>query len=368
MSALHESNRGTTRRLRGRVTIQDVARETGLAKGTVSRALNDYADIAEGTRKRVKQAARRLGYIPLSHAQAIRTGRVRSIGLVLQESEHDGHRPFLTDFLAGLSEAASAESWTMTVATARTETDTMRTLGRLVDERKADGFVLPRTYLDDKRVTFLRGANVPFVMFGRIRDDEDCCWFDIDSETATRESVARLLALGHRRIGFVGAGAGYTFSKLRLDGYLAGLADAGLPEEPDLMVSDVMTRADGVVATQRLLALPRPPTAIVFAVDRAAFGAYDAAAMHGLRIGQDLSVLSYDGLPEGDMMTPPLSTHSVDMRHAGERLAHLLIGRIRGDDPADLKELAQARWVARGSHGAPAMTTDDLAKQVASSQ
>ena len=81
--------------------------ELGLAKGTVSRALNGYPDISESTRQRVKHAAEVMGYSPLSHAQAIRTGVVRSIGLVLQTSEHDGHRPFLASFLAGISEAAS---------------------------------------------------------------------------------------------------------------------------------------------------------------------------------------------------------------------------------------------------------------------
>ncbi len=76
---------------------------------------------------------------PLSHAQAIKTGRVRSIGLVLQVSEHDGHRPFLANFLAGITEGAALHDWTLTLATASSTSDTIRLLEKLSQERKADG-------------------------------------------------------------------------------------------------------------------------------------------------------------------------------------------------------------------------------------
>ena len=109
-----------TRRSTPRVTITTLAESLGLAKGTVSRALNGYPDISDATRARVMNAAKRMGYAPMAHAQAIRTGRVRALGIVLQVGEHDAQRPFLAEFLAGLTTAASAENWTLTLATAST--------------------------------------------------------------------------------------------------------------------------------------------------------------------------------------------------------------------------------------------------------
>ncbi len=352
------------KRLTPRVTINDVASELGLAKGTVSRALNGYPDISDGTRQRVKRTADRMGYRPLSHAQAIRTGRVRSIGLVLQINEHDGHRPFLADFLAGLSEAASQENWAMTVATASSEADTLATLARLVDEQKADGFILPRTYLDDPRVTFLRDAGVPFVMFGRTRNPTGCAWFDIASEDAMRDAVLRLAGLGHERIAFIGSDARYTYSGLRVQGYRDGLARAGLPFDPALMRGPAMNRREGAAAATALLALDRPPTAFVVAMDQAAFGLYDAADAAGLSIGQELSVISYDGLPETELMRPPLSTFSVDNRHGGHELARLLIARIRGDAPEDLRRLSPATFEGRGSHGPCILSSEALSERL----
>ena len=189
-----------------RVKISDVAEALGLAKGTVSRALNGYPDIAEATRLRVTRAAERMGYRPLAQAQAIRTGRARALGLVLNAGRADAHKPFLTDFLDGISRAASEESWTLTVATAMDEADEVATLARLVDERKVDGFILPRTKLHDPRIDLLRERAVPFILYGRTADPTGCAWFDIAGEEAMAAAIDRLQAAGHRRIGFINGG------------------------------------------------------------------------------------------------------------------------------------------------------------------
>ena len=94
-----------------RVKLDELADHLGLSKSTVSRALNGYSDISDSTRKRVETTARKMGYRPLSHAQAIRTGKVRAIAMVINSGEPDRHNPFLQDFLAGACEGASAFDW-----------------------------------------------------------------------------------------------------------------------------------------------------------------------------------------------------------------------------------------------------------------
>ena len=347
-----------------RIKISDVAAALGMTKGTVSRALNGYSDIAESTRLRVRRKADAMGYRPLAQAQGMRTGRTRTIGLVLQTDKPGAERPFLSDFLAGITSAASAEHWTLTVATSA-DGDAMRaTLERLVQERKSDGFILPRTYCDDARMKLLRGMDVPFVLYGRVADPEGCAWFDILGERAMQEAVGRLASHGHRRIGFVGGAAEYNFAHLREAGYRAGLADAGLVADESLIFGGAMLREDGMRATRRLLQLPSPPTAIVFAVDMAALGAYDTARAMGLLVGRDISVISYDGIPEGGWADPPLTTFSVDIRMAGARLARLLIRRVRGEAPEDLRETALAELQPGGSDGPPALTSEELALRV----
>ncbi|MCV6592604.1 MAG: LacI family transcriptional regulator [Silicimonas sp.] len=354
----------TAARPRHRIKISDVADALGMTKGTVSRALNGYPDIAESTRLKVHRKAEAMGYRPLAQAQGMRTGRTRTLGLVLQTDIPGAERPFLSDFLAGITQAASAENWTLTVATSAGGAAMEQTLERLVHERKSDGFILPRTRVRDGRAELLKRLEVPFVLFGRVADDSGCAWFDILGEEAMAEAVERLRVLGHRRIGFVGGAPEYNFAPLREAGFRRGLEAAGLPLDEALILRGAMLREEGARATRRLLSLEAPPTAIVFAVDLAALGAYDAARDRGLAIGRDLSVISYDGIPEGSWAQPSLTTFGVDSHLAGERLAGLLIRRIRGEAPEELRETAKARLLAGGSDGPPNLTSEDLAARI----
>lgn len=333
----------------GRVTIREVAGELGLAKGTVSRALNGYPDIAESTRLRVIRTAERMGYRPLAQAQAIRTGRARSLGLVLNAGRSDAHKPFLTDFLDGISRGASEENWTLTVATAQDEADEVATMQRLIGERKVDGFILPRTKMRDARIALCREEEVPFILYGRTGDDAGCAWFDIRGEAAMREAVLRLAGFGHRRIGWLGGMPDYAYTQLRRDGFLAGLSEAGLMPDPALMEDGVFTIEDGFNAGLRLLYHAEPPTAVVCALDLAALGLYRAAGRAGRRVGRDLAVISYDGSPEAASADPPLTTYAVDTRAAGRALAVMLIARIRGTPPEDLRRIVSARLIPRAS-------------------
>ena len=361
-----DAHRRSSGHRRPRITISDVSAALGLTKSTVSRALNGYPDISAQTRARVRTAAARMGYRPLSHAQAIRTGQARALGLVIQIDDHDAHRPFLADFLAGISFVASGEGWTITVATAHGEAATLDTMRRLVDERKVDGFILPRTLVEDPRIALLRSEEVPFVMFGRTRDSAGCAWYDIRSEDAMTDAVERLASLGHRRIAFVNGGRRYQYSRLRREGFRRGLARAGIEADPQLVRFDALVPEEGEQAADALLALPRPPTAVVFAVDSAALGLYRAARRRGLVVARHISVIGYDGIPDGSHADPPLSTYTVNIRRAGERLARMLVDRVRGADPETLRETAPATFVDRGSIAPPALGTEALARMLAS--
>ncbi|MFK7765189.1 MAG: LacI family DNA-binding transcriptional regulator [Roseobacter sp.] len=335
-----------------RVTISDMAHALGLTKSTVSRAMNGYADISEATKLRVRRMAEKMNYHPLSHAQAIKTGRTRSLGLVLQLSDHDAQRPFLAEFLAGVSSGAHAVGWTLTVAASDSHDDMIETFRALLRDGKADGFILPRAICNDPRVKLLREADVPFVLFGRQDDDTDCAWFDILGEDAMRDAVLHLAKLGHSRIGYINGGAQYAYAALREDGFRLGMHKAGLNVDEALIIQDVVTIKAGARAAHALLGRDDRPTALIYAVDFAALGAYEAAAQLGLSVGSDLSIVGYDGIPEGAHARPQLTTFAVENKHAGARLASLLIRRIRGEPLENLRETATARFIDRGSTGA----------------
>ncbi|MEM9787120.1 MAG: substrate-binding domain-containing protein [Pseudomonadota bacterium] len=345
---------------RARTTINDVAAALNLTKSTVSRAMNGYADISKSTQNRVMKMAETMNYQPLSHAQAIKTGLNRSLGLVLQLSDHDAHRPFLAEFLAGVSAGASTEGYTLTLASADTHDSLIASFRTLKQDGKADGFILPRAMVSDPRVAFLRKNDVPFVLYGRPPDARNCSWFDIRGEDAMRTAVQHLADLGHRRIGFINGGNIYAYAGLRRQGFLLGMQAAGLRVDPSLLLEDAVTQEDGFQASRRLLDHANPPTAIVCAIDQVALGTYRAARTLELRIGIDLSVTGYDGIQAGAQAQPPLTTFSVDNKAAGARLATLLIQQIRGVAPAELRETVAATFQRGGSTGPAPGKNDHL--------
>ena len=340
-----------------RITINHLAEALNLTKGTVSKALNEYSDISEATRLRVQRKAAELDYRPLAYAQAIKTGKVRSLGLVFQT---DSERPFLADFLTGVSQTATKKNWSLTVASAVSEDEVLSTIKRLIDERKADGFILPRTKVQDARIELLRAKNIPFVLYGRTQDHTDCAWYDIVGENAMCQAVERLYSLGHRNIAFVNSDIEYNFAHLRLQGYLKGLKKLGLQRSDNMVLDGVMTTKDGENATLKLLHESFPPTAILYATDVAALGAYKVASDLGLQIGKELSIISYDGVPEGSFANPPLTTFKIDTKKAGEQLAALLIKRVNGEAVELLRETDPAILYPGESDGSPTVSSKEL--------
>ncbi|MBL4812557.1 MAG: substrate-binding domain-containing protein [Rhodobacteraceae bacterium] len=263
-----------------------------------------------------------------------------------------------------MSFAATSEGWTLTLASSENEAGTLNMLKTLLRERKADGFILPRTAMDDARVNLLRASQTPFVLFGRPDDEAGCAWFDVLGENAMEQAVEHLFKLGHRHIGFVNGGLCYTYSKARRAGFIKGMANVGLRLDPALMTQSAVDAKAGAQAAMTLLRLSAPPTAIVYAVDIGALELYRTADQLGLTIGQDISVIAYDGAPEGAYLTPPLSTFAVRYREAGEKLAHLLIRRVRGEPPEELRETALADFLDKGSAGPPRLTPVQIAKTI----
>jgi len=350
---------------RDKVTIQDLSDHLNLAKGTVSRALNKYPDIAEATQLRVANAAKKLGYRPSNHAQAIRTGLVKSVGLVLNVAGENVHRPFLSEFLNGISLRLGDDDWTLVVATAQSDENSIEVHSRLIAEQKVDGFILPRTKIHDARVDLLKSKNVPFVLYGRVADSTDCALFDIAGETAMQRAVERLVGFGHRRIAFIGGHADNNFETLRREGFETGLAKSTIPFDPELIVEGAMSVEQGFRVARSLLALSEPPTAFVCALDRAALGACRAAASLGLYVGRDVSVIGYDGIPEGAYATPPLTTFSVDSKAAGTRLADIILKIIRGADASSFRELVDAQLIERQSDGPMTKSPKEISALVA---
>ncbi len=275
---------------RGKVTIDALARELGLAKSTVSRALNGYPDIAEETRARVQEAALACGYAASSLARCLKRGRVDSVGIVLPGEQLDISSPFLVQFLRGATKVLEDRGVDLLVANSPSPERWQETYDRLIVTRKVDGFILTRTLSDDPRMAYLREKGAPFVAFGRTATADDFAWLDVDCGAAAAEAVAHLGTLGHRRIAHVAASATVNFARIRREAVREKLTELDL-YDPALIVEAGLSADEGRAATAGLLNLDQPPTALICDLDLLAFGAMAALRDLGLTAGRDVSVL-----------------------------------------------------------------------------
>jgi DNA-binding LacI/PurR family transcriptional regulator len=353
----HGRERSTGPRPRGRgPTIVDVARRAGVSKGAVSFALNDRPGVAAGTRDRILAAARELGWQPSTRARALSRSRAYAVGLVMRRApELLGADPFFPQFLAGVESALAERGSALVLQVVgdddEAEADSYR---RLAAQGRVDGVFLNDMLVDDHRFDLLAGLGLPAVAVGRPAGPCPFPMVTVDDRQGVARTVEHLLGLGHRRIAFVGGTEGYVHSSSRRAAWRQVLEAAGVAPGPGLVAD--FTGPGGAAATQVLLDLPDPPTAIVYANDVMAIAGMGVAIGLGLQVPGDLSVTGFDDVPLAAHLAPPLTTVRQDAMGWGRAAAEVLLAVGEGRPATDV-ELAPAAPVFRASTGPPRPAT-----------
>jgi DNA-binding LacI/PurR family transcriptional regulator len=263
----------------GKVTIATVAHHAQVSKQTVSNVINSPHLVRQETRERVHAAITTLGYRTNQAARQMRTGRSRLIAVRIEPARDGINGSILDRFLHGLTEAAMPAGYRIMLYTATDDDAEIATYDELLASYDLDAFVLTSTHHDDARTSWLVEHDVPFVTFGRPWGAPDRhSWVDVDGAAGTAEATDRLLAAGHRRIGFIGWPAGSGVGDNRREGWIAAMRAAGHdPSGLDRRVDD------GVAAGERAAAdllSAAGPSALVCASDSLALGALRAVG-HG---------------------------------------------------------------------------------------
>jgi LacI family transcriptional regulator, galactose operon repressor len=303
-----------------RVTIHDVARSAGVSRQTVSRALNDKAEIDGTTKQRVLDAARELGYRPSRFARGLVRQDTTTIGLVIP----DLRNPFFTEVAAAALEAARARGWHVVVYDTADSAD--EELGTLqVIASQVDAVVGYFSQPEDELDRFTRG--IPVVLIGREHHTPRFSSIRIDGSAGVAEAIAHLVAAGHRRIGMLDH-AGRAEPSVRLDWFATAMAAHGLGA--DAVAGAAQSVDGGAEALETLLRAHPDLTAVFTFNDIIAIGALRAARRLGRAVPADLAVIGFDGLELGTLVHPALSSVALDTRAVGalaiEQAARLLTG------------------------------------------
>ena len=328
-------------------TLKDVAREAGVSSATVSRYLNGTARLTDSTRADVERAIRGLGYRPNRVARRLRvtSGHAHLIGLLIPDMQN----PFFTDIGRGVEDLARARGYTVILGHSDDSVPREELYLDLFRSESVDGIILPTVRQGHIEADDLTRDGIPVVCVDR---SAACCVDTVvsDNERGAREATDHLIRLGHRRIGFVSGLADISTSRERLAGYRAALGAAGLEAEALVRAGDSRQQS-GLDRTRELLDLPAPPTAILAGNNLMTLGALSAIRERGLRVPQDLSLVSYDDVPWASAFNPPLTAVSQPGYEMGRHAAALLLRRIESPDVPVEVTVLEPSLIVRGSSG-----------------
>jgi LacI family transcriptional regulator len=325
------------------VSIRDVAARAGVGVGTVSRVINENPGVSEATRVRVHRAIEALEYRPNLRARALSTGRTQTIGAIVPFFTH----PSAVERLRGVVTALESSDYDVVLFNVGTAEQRARHLKAFGAAERVDGLLLLSLRPTDDEVAHYAAAGIPVVLVDaqhpalpRVVSD------DVEGG---RLATQHLLDLGHERIAFLGdlpdPAARFVASDRRRRGYELALRRAYLEVSEALVQLGTHDRAAARAATEELLGLDDPPTAIFAASDTQALGVLEAAAARGIDVPRELSVIGFDDLEVATHVG--LTTVRQPLYESGVAGAELLLLTLDDDERAPSERWMELAVVER---------------------
>lgn len=306
------------------ITQRDVAKAAGVSVATVSHVINGRWDqVSEATRRSVKAVIRELGYHPNAVARRLRTRTGRTIGVVvLNTGDSFFSDPWLSGLLNGVVDEARRCDYRLLLEVPPAGSTTW---SELFFSGHVDGAVILGAREEEPLLDRLEAEARPIVVVDRATDSTRAGTVYVDNRKGALLATRHLASLGHRRIALIQGDLGFTAGRLRREGYLSALAEAGIPRNDAWIYPADFTEESGYRAAKALLEQQPRPTAIFAAGDRMAIGALKALQELGLSVPHDISLVGFDDIPLAAYTTPPLTTIRLPIHDTGRKAAALLL-------------------------------------------
>lgn len=316
-----------SRRGRGAVTIEDVARSAGVSAMTVSRVINNGRNVRESTRAAVLEAIEQLNYSPNTAARSLAAGEAAHIGMLYANPSAG----YLAQFLIGALHAARSAGVHLVIESCESEdADEQAEVIRRFATSDVEGVILPPPLSESQPIMAeLDAMGIPVVTVATGSPREESMNVRIDDHGASFEMTRYLLDLGHKNIGFIKGHPNHIASHHRYRGFCDALSEAGIDPESAPAEQGYFSYRSGLTAGERLLARPDPPSAIFASNDDMAAATVSVAHRLGLDVPGDLSIVGFDDTSLATSVWPELTTVKQPIAAMAEAALELLTADLR---------------------------------------
>ncbi len=331
-------------------TIRDVAKRAGVATMTVSRVINNSGYVSEETRVKVETAVAELGYVPNMLGPSLRFNQTNTLALVLTDITN----PFWTTIARGVEDAAHEEGYSVILCNTDESPAKQEQYLTMLLRRRIDGILLAPVCSAAESVQNIQDQGVAVVILDRTVPDVDVDIVRADSIAGAIELTHHLIALGHKHVTMLAGPKDVSTSSDRVLGFCEAMQHAGLDLHSGSVIWGQFTQASGHEMAKKALAGQPRPTAFFAANNFIAIGALRALREAGLTIPQDVSLVSFDDIPEDIAADPFLTVIMQPTYEIGYQATQLLLQRLtNATDPKTIEIVLPTELCIRRSSGSP---------------
>lgn len=309
-------------------TINDIAKQVGISKATVSNVLTKKKPVSYALTEKVLEVCKQLNYYPNRIASSMVTKKIFIIGLMLENAK-DSFKRFYGDLIRGVSITASEYGYRVLLDVNTTSGEHIQN-SHISRSDPVDGSIILSPLLEDARVDEMLKCNLPFVVIGKLTGEvnENILSVDVNNIELARKTTCFLLEKGHKRIGFLNSKPNLTITFERLEGYIKALNEHNIGFEPQLVYNTGHTEQSGFELCARLLKEKPGISAIITCSDEVASGVYRCLKEEGKSIPEEIAVIALGGDDFSNILNPKLITVQIDYSEIGREAVKLLMDKI----------------------------------------
>jgi len=329
------------------VTIKDVSKDAKVSIKTVSRVINNEANVAEETKKRVLLSVDKLGFRPNKSAQSLRSKRSFIIALLYDNP----NKSYLADIQSGIFKACKLTGYNLVVQECDYKSPELNdTILEFVEDLKIDGLILtpPLSDMDD----FLQDLDkhqIDYAVIAPSTKKTESLYVSSNDYEAAYKLTSEIIKHGHKDIGFIKGHPKHSASNLRFNGFIDAIKIHGFDVNDAWIKQGNFSFKSGFDAGVEIFHSDRIPTAIFASNDSMAAGIMKSAHMKGLKIPDDVSLAGFDDSPIADEIWPALTTVKQPVEKMAHHAAKILMAKFNGLEEANQSKEFKSELIIRES-------------------